>query len=261
MSEALRPNLGVMFDLIPTLTDKEWLKQEGPSLKLNVTDTGIFEITGLLQFDMMYDAESNKYTISPNENSNQGVRIRDNYEIRILFQRGNVSHLPKVYEVGSRLLSLAKEKKIPPIDLHVSADGSVCLCIVEREKEYFPEGFRLQTFIDDLVIPFFYAQTYYKERNEWPWGEYSHGILGIFEWYGENKNATEKTVNQTIDRLRSSAGWPSLQQLLRRKDNIKGNMDCFCQAKTKIRSCHPVAFSGLWKLKKDLYTFSILINK
>ncbi len=259
MLEVHLPNLGAMFNLTLTSKDKKWLSREHPSLKISNV-SGIAKLSGKLKFDMVYEGKENRYIIFPEKYVGTGVRIKDEYEIKVLFQKGNVSELPQVFETGLRIKNLAKKKKLPPSDLHINGDGSVCLCVASKEKEYFPEGFNIKIFINQLVIPFFYEQTFFRRYGSWPWGEYGHGILGIFESYNEKQKVNKPDIEEALRALRLVSEWDLIGVKFKGKDQIKGHMICFCGRDMKIRECHPTAFAGMWKFKNDLAKFKISLN-
>jgi hypothetical protein len=99
------------------------------------------------------------------------------------------------------------------------------------------------------VVPFFYGLSYYDRHSKWPWSEYSHGDLGIFEFYVENKknDNNPKLVKTCYDSL-SEIG----KKLIIDKKRIKGHWPCICGSKEKFRKCHKLALEGLWALKNDL---------
>ena len=256
MLEVLPPSLGAMFDLTFTPEDKEWLSHEHPSLKISDV-SGVTVLSGKLKFDMVYEDKGNSFIVFPKKYEGDGIHIKDEYEIKVLFQKGGVSELPQVFETGSRIKNLAENKKLPLSDFHVNNDESVCLYVAGKEIKYFPTGFRTQIFFNQLVIPFFYAQTYFHQYNRWPWGEYGHGILGIFEWYNENKNVDTADVEKMLTILSQASDWQLIKSKFKGKDWVKGHTICFCGKNTKIRNCHPQALAGMWRFKNDLEKFQI----
>lgn len=256
MLEVYPPNLGAMFDLTLTPEDKKWLSDEHPSLKISDT-SGVTKLSGKLKFDMVYEDKEGQFVIFPKKYSGSGVRIKDEYEIEILFCKGGVSELPQVFETGSRIANLARDKRLPLSDFHVNGDGSVCLCVVSKEKEYFPVGFKTRVFFNQLVIPFFYTQTYFHKYGSWPWGEYGHGILGIFEWYNEKKSVDRSDTEEMLHTFKLAPEWNLISAKFKGRDQIKGHMICFCGKNMKIRKCHPQALAGMWKFKNDLVRFKL----
>lgn len=245
-----------MFDLTLTPEDKKWLTLEHPSLKIS-NISGVTVLSGTLKFDMVYEVKEGRFIIFPKKYKGVGVRIKDEYEVRILFQKSETSELPQVFETGSRIKNAAKSKGIPLYDLHTNGNGSVCLCVASKEKGYFPEGFKNQIFFNQLLTPFFYAQTYFYQHDEWPWGEYSHGILGIFESYNEKQSIVSTDVEEMLNIFESASEWQLIRTKFKGNNWVKGHTICFCGRNTKIRKCHPQALAGMWRLKSDLEKFGL----
>lgn len=256
MLEVHPPSLGAMFDLTFTPEDKEWLFHEHPSLKISDV-SGVTVLSGKLKFDMIYEDKGNNFIVFPKKYKGDGVHIKDEYEIKIILKSSNISELPQVFETASRISGFAKKCNLPLYDFHVNGDQSVCLCVAGKEREYFPNGFDFKLFINQLVIPFFYAQTYYQKFNKWPWGEYAHGILGIFEWYNEKNEVEKEELEKILDRIRLSSEWKSLASKFRGKNWVKGHTTCLCGKGERIRKCHPNALAGMWKLNDDLEKFGL----
>jgi len=182
-----------MFDLSVKDEDAKWLKEHYLGLKLHRKEGSIAEIVGVLSFSMTFLQEEKLYVINPNPDYSDGVKIEDEYQIRIELKRSKFSNLPQVYETDYRLLRVAESRGIQKEDLHINpTSGSACLCIKPEENIKLPNGFNLQVFFNELVIPFFYAQSYFEKNNSWPWGQYSHGVLGFIEWYLEQANSTRE---------------------------------------------------------------------
>jgi hypothetical protein len=116
-------------------------------------------------------------------------------------------------------------------------------------------------FVNRLVIPFFYAESFYEQHNDWPWGQRSHGVLGMFEWYLDNSN------QNAMEAIEASAGILKRYQhktdygkQLRGEAKIKGHQICPCASGDHFRKCHERSFKGLWKLHDDIKTLS-KVNK
>ena len=158
-----------------------------------------------------------------------------------------------VYEIKYE----SSNPNLKPEDLHVNPSGAVCLCIKPEEAENLPAGFNIADFLNNLVIPFFYAQSHFEQYNSWPWGQYSHGNLGFIEWYLRQKGSTHQAMSDFLGRLKKYNNWQILKQLLESRYNVKGHHLCICGKNEKFRKCHPEVLQGVWKLKKDIKRFSI----
>jgi len=250
-------NHGQTFDLNLSPSDEKWIIDNFPSLKICKSEFGITEVTGKLYFLMDYDEKSKKYIVYPKGDIPFGTRIKDNYEIKIVFERNLNSQLPQVSETGSKISTFASLKKMPLVDLHMNPGGCACLCVLDREKELFPNGFNIKTFFNDLLIPFFYQQTFFKKYNKWPWGQYAHGIFGVIEKYGEKEDHSKIETEDIFNRIKSSKEWYLIHPILKKKKNIQDYKKCFCGSRKKFRDCHPAIVTGLLKIKNDLIKYSI----
>ena len=251
MLGVLHQNHGAMFNLKFSSDDRKWLSKEHPSLKVeeNIEST---TVSGRLNFEMTYEPDSGKFLVFPKSHKGKGVLIKDQYKIRIVVPKTTTPDLPKVYAIGSRITKVAKQKSLPTYDLHFNFDDSACLYVAGKENEYFPNNFDFRIFINQLVIPYFYAQSYFQKFDEWPWGEYAHGILGMFEWYNEQKNPTESNIKQMLERLKMADDWKTISGMFKEGNWVKGHTSCLCRSGNKIRDCHNAALSGMWKFGEDL---------
>ena len=239
--------------------DKKWLQKNYPELKIE-TKGSHPKISGILKVDMVFCGDGRPYVIKPEKGHlSNGIRIKDEYKIEVVFQNSEHSNLPQVYERGSKIEAVAKKRDLKLEDLHINPSGAVCLCIRENESYNFPKGFNLRDFFNNLVIPFFYSQSYFEKNNSWPWGQYSHGILGLLEWYAERRETTKNKIEKFITQLPKYPLWQECRQRLKQKGKIKGHHLCVCGSSEKFRNCHKQVFDGLWKLKQDIGKFHVKI--
>ena len=107
--------------------------------------------------------------------------IQDVYEIEI-----NLEHSPpKVFEVGGRIVKLARNLGKPIIDLHIyPRDESCCLGIfLENRNE------TLSDFVIRKVYPYFVWQAYFEKFGKIPpCGEFPHGQEGVNEFWKHVRN-------------------------------------------------------------------------
>lgn len=257
----LHLNLGAMLDLTLNDNDKEWLQAHYPSLKVHVKDKKLFEIIGSLRFSMAFSGEGKPYVIDPPPNNNEGVKIEDEYKVRIELRGSEFSNLPQVYESDDRLEKIVRDRNLKLEDLHINPSGAACLCIQQEETDNLPSGFNLKDFFNNLVIPFFYAQSYFEKNNTWPWGQYSHGVWGLVEWYLKQKNPTKQATEDFLDRLkRYSREWQLLVKWLAPKYRVKGHHQCACGSSEKFRNCHKDVLHGVWKLKETIGKFGVKVE-
>jgi len=228
----------------------EWLKNNFSDLKFNNDTPPV--INGIFKFEAVYQEESGqKYPV-----------IKDSYKIEIRFSNNSLSLLPEVRETGNRISNIISTLGETSADLHVNPDGTVCLCPYTAEKRKLPNGFNLKDFFNNLLIPYFYGQSYYEKNKEWPWGEYSHGELGLLEDYLENRGEGNnlELIKEFIENFKKIAFSDSYFALVK-KGKIKGHTVCFCGSNKKIRNCHNLSFKGLWHLKEDIKKNKMKLNK
>lgn len=230
-----------MFQLELSKNDQKWLQEKYPDLTIT-RENGIHVVSGEFQFDAKFNDE----------------RIIDTYRVKIELQGNQFSDLPNVIETGSRIRKISEERGIPLPDLHSYEDGSTCLCLRLAESDYFPDGFFFPIFIEKLVVPFFYAQSYFEEHKIWPWETYSHGVYGWLEWYLDQKNVSPDVTDDFFIKLKSTQEWQKIRNELFKKGGVKGHHPCICGSSQKYRNCHNKVFRGLWKLQQDAKAFGFL---
>lgn len=242
--------------------DEDWLQVNYPELKVKKGTDEIPVIDGVLRFEMVLNDKSKSYIIKPEaEHLTQGHRIQDEYKIEILFKQSECSNLPQVYEKGGIIEAIAKQKNLKREDLHINLTGSACLCLNTKEAIYLPKGFNIPDFFNNLVIPFFYAQSYFRNIGSWPWGEYGHGMAGILESYTEYE-ATKENIGMILNAIKKFCQKNNFnfnfykEQLRQRK--VKGRNKCpVCKSGARWEKCHQKSLVGLRKLKEHLDILSI----
>lgn len=219
--------------------------------KLNFIKGDPSIIKGTLEFDMIYSA--NKYTLNPTVADPN--RIKDSYKIEIILENIPPSKLPQVKEIGGRLEKV-KEKygKESLAAMHVNSNEILCLCSYLEEESKMPNRFNLIDFFNNILVPFFYSQSFYEKKEIWPWGERSHGSLGLCESYLDYREDGNniKLINDCLRGIKQQQDSAVFFEALVKKDKIKGHWLCFCKSQKRFRDCHGSAFKGLWNLKEDM---------
>jgi len=247
-----------MLDLTIKKNDRKYLQAHYPDLELHAKDRKSIKIIGNLRFSMIFSGEGKPYVINPPANYTDGIKINDKYKIKIELQGSEFSNLPQVYECDDRIKKVAEKRKLKLEDLHINPSGAACLCVQQEELANFPNGFNFKDFFNNLIIPFFYAQSYFEKNNTWPWGQYSHGVWGLIESYLYQENITKQTVENFLERLKKySREWQLLYQWLSPKYKVKGHHQCCCGKSEKFRNCHKEVLRGIWKLKQNIADFNI----
>lgn len=238
--------------MLLTNEDRKWLALNYPLLKIERSSPEVLIIKGMLNFAVYFDKEKDQYqyTFKPTDVlSNEKYRISDSYEITIISSPPQGNTLPIVVETGDRILSLAKNQRLRLCDLHIDEKGRCCLFPKPFDKIRYPKGIGIQEFIYDLVIPFFYGQSFFGKYGYWPAGTYSHEDLGILEYYAELASESPLTA-EMVDMFFNSLS-RTTQKLITDSMLISRQWECLCGMGTKFRNCHPKAMNGLKQLKID----------
>lgn len=228
--------------------DATWFDRYQPLLKISTEGTCFKILEGVLKVDMCYIPDG-KYIICPDEvQKEMGKYIFDNYNVRVCHDEK--SFIPKVYETDKRIIAYAQKKNRLVCDLHVNLpDGNVCLCPKPLERLKLADNYTLKDFFIYLVIPFFYAQSFFEKFDYWPWGDYSHGDMGILECYVEYMSQTQKKDVFTADTARVLQS--ENQSVISSTEQITRQSTCLCGSGKKFRKCHPRAWKGIKLLKRN----------
>lgn len=182
----------------------------------------------------------------------EGEVIRDRFEIRVTKANPASDRVPALYEIGGRTNAIAAKWRIRDTrDLHRNpVNGTACICVKQEEKDRFPVGSDLVFFIDGLARDYLYGLAFYDRHGRWPWGERSHGPLGILEFYADNAAPlTSKDIEAVVPDLLKDKNWLEFDQQLRRP---KGQAACLCGSGQPLYRCHPTVLRGLQQLGAEL---------
>jgi len=144
--------------------------------------------------------------------------VFDFYQIKAGVTAGFPEEEPVVFEEGDRIPRTAERHVFPK-------DGNCCLGVWEEWLLTAPDH-RFATFLTGPMHDYFVSQTYYEAQGAWPFGERSHGKLGVLEAYGDllGLPPDEKTIAVYL-------------RLLSRQ-TIKGHSLCPCGSGRRLRKCH-----------------------
>ena len=158
-----------------------------------------YKINGILKFSAEY----------------QHNRIEDEYSIELTISDDYPDSLPIVREKGNRI----------PRDFHKYQDDSLCLGASLAIKRKFLKQPTIIGFIERCVIPHLYLYSYKSKYGSLPYGELSHGWLGILEYYQDVFNVVDERI---ILRL--------LKVIV--DDNYQAHSRCPCGSRKRLRDCH-----------------------
>lgn len=145
-------------------------------------------------------------------------RITDRYEIRLDIPDSYPDMPPIAFETGG---------KITQSFMHFMGRGNFCLEAPVEVRRRFSLHKNLCRFIDDQIIPYLATYSYKKEYGKPPFGERSHGVPGLLEYYAEFlqlDNAQPIPVLRLLKCLADSVFLP--------------NIMCPCGSGKRFGDCH-----------------------
>lgn len=149
---------------------------------------------------------------------------------------------PKLFEVGGDIPCEA--------NWHKYSDNSCCLTVSANEILLCKNGMSIVRFIKEVTIPYFANQLYRKREGKYL-KEYSHGALGVQEFYTDLFRTKDRKIWEEI--LKTAMG----------KIKYERNKFCYCGSKTKYKKCHLLIENKLkdigWEqIKKDFKLIGLL---
>ena len=116
------------------------------------------------------------------------------------------------------------EGKIPEDFGHFMEAGNLCLGAPVEVRRRFAEHKSLLRFIDDQVIPYLFAYSYKRDQGNLPFGELSHGIEGLIQYYAEFFEVAPIEAMKLLKCLADDFAPPL--------------MACPCGENRKLQDCH-----------------------
>ena len=160
--------------------DVQWLRGHQPRLAVAMD---LPMVVGTLDISAYYDRETQRlfsgrrFAVGDRE-----TFIAAQFVIDIELNAKDHNGWAKVYDIGKRYQSIAKQYQIQEADLHFYPDGHACLGLTYP----WDPPLTLRHFVAGLVEPFFYRLAYVDiyglsaaRADLWP--EYSHGEAGLRE--------------------------------------------------------------------------------
>jgi len=165
------------------------------------------------------------------------------FSVEIRYCAGFPFRFPFLFEVGGDIPNEA--------DWHKYSDGRCCITVEPDEILKCKNGVSILEFIGNYCIPYLANQAFRKATGKYKNGEYSHGPLGILEFYADFFKTSD--VNQ----------WKKCILILNSgKNTQKGrNESCFCGSGLKFKNCHNKIFYnakrlGISQIIKDLNNYT-----
>lgn len=234
--------------------DLKWLAANYPAVK--VRSSTILE--GSLVFRMLFRDGSRYINPSPELLvSGGGAFISGIYGVKI--EHEGKGYFPKAFETGGKIKATATSKGLRLIDLHIfPGDDSLCLASPMVTHSTVAAGLSLQQYMEDFLIPYFFAQEYFAKNNTWPWGDLSHGIFGHLEWLGRIAHPTTDDVNSTLINIKSQLK----EEHFKAPFAVRPRMhhQCLCGSRKRFRDCHPDAKKGITEVRKLVYSRKVSLD-
>lgn len=125
--------------------------------------------------------------------------------------------LPKVFEESG---------SIPEQFEHFYGDNSLCLGVAYelREKLHNHQN-SFRYFFDEFVVGYLYSVAYFRRYGCHPYGDRSHGVEGIIEFYYERLGV--RTIPQVVSLLTAVCS-----------SRYRGHLYCPCGSNKIWRHCH-----------------------
>lgn len=231
--------------------DLEWLAVSYPSIKSKPGG----DLEGSLVFRMLFRDGSRYINPTPELLAETGgTFISGTYEVRIEHQ--NKTSFPNAFEIGGKIQTVATNKGLKPVDLHIfPVDSSLCLASPMAIYLATAEGLSLQRYMEDFLIPYLFAQQYFAKWDSWPWGDLSHSALGHLEWLGRRDHSSLEDARVTLRYIKPGEKGKHYEEFFSNRPRM--HKPCICGSGKKFRECHPDVKRGISEIRKLIYSRKI----
>lgn len=141
--------------------------------------------------------------------------FQGDYQIAISIPRDYPKSYPCVREVGGKI----------DTGFHINPDGTLCLGAPIAIRKTFDKNPTLIGFVESCLIPFLYSYEYKLKYGKLPFGELSHGDLGIVEHYRSSFNVADDYALLGLLKILAD-------------ESYRGHLECPCGSKQRLRNCH-----------------------
>ena len=189
-----------------------------------------------------------------------GEERRDEFQVRVDAPPDYPNSMPSLRETGGRTEAIARKHGIEDLrDLHRNPGGRACVCVKQEERRRFPRGADLPHFIEGLVVPYLFGLSHFDEHGKWPWPDYSHGALGILEYYAEAfDDASRESIDTTLALLKQDTGWRKLRRQIRKPSAMRV---CHCGWHKPTSRCHRGVWNGIVRLNGDMQKLGLDVGR
>ena len=138
-----------------------WLAIHQPALKIK-------NVGGKIVIDGTYELCYQSGIIGP--------QVFDSFQIEFVIPDNFPHFLPRVFETAKRIPRHS--------DNHINDDGSICFGVPSIISAKQPH-LTVALFLDEILYDYFLGYLYFLTYQKWPFGEISHGYIGITEELAE----------------------------------------------------------------------------
>jgi len=142
----------------------------------------------------------------------------DTYDIQAMVPPAFPLEEPAVFETGGRIPKVVAR--------HVFEDLGNCCLGVWEEWLLRSHDTSAAAFLAGPLHDYFLSQSYYEAKGEWPFGQRSHGNLGVLEAYCDVLG-----IDPDLSKARAHLSLLS-------KKSVKGHAMCPCGSGLRLRHCH-----------------------
>lgn len=186
--------------------------------RLSALLTEADEYVATRQLDMQADLVSGEVTVSGHFIVSGVNGPFDSFQIEVRFGPQFPIYEPTMFETGGRIPKIA--------DRHVYEGSERCCTGVWEEAFLDPTVHSVAGFMDNVVNDYLVGQTYFEANGSWPYGDRSHGKLGVIE-ASCDLIGIDHNPKLCIDMMFYLAGLP-----------WKGHRPCMCGSGIRFRNCH-----------------------
>ena len=177
------------------------LLQKFPDLRLGPVSDSTIKITGLLRFT----AEVRGYE-----------SITDEFHILLTVAPNYPKEIPLVWEVAGRI----------PRTFHKLEGDALCLGSPTRLRLKIMNSPPLLSFVEQCVVPYLYGYCLHERGRPLPFGELSHGVLGLHEDLA------------ALLGVRKDADIRQFAKLLSMRKRHANKQPCPCGSDLRVGRCH-----------------------
>lgn len=104
--------------------------------------------------------------------------------------------------------------------------------------------------MEAFVVPYLYSLAHFEKCGKFPWGDFSHGGLGLLEFASDDtEQLTEEGVAEIFATFRRELNWKEYHKQLRKPSAERA---CLCGSRKPFHKCHGKAWRGVIRLRAEV---------